>query len=68
MIPVEIKDIIKNFYLTKIQPRLWLFALLIILVIVAYGSVLFLGNDNKIEQEIEEVIADETGVKIDLTP
>lgn len=68
MIPTEISTAIKDFYITKIQPRLWLIVLIFILVVVAYGSVLFLGKNNKIELEIEAVIAEETGVKVDLTP
>jgi len=68
MIPQELKTMMLNFYTTKIQPNLWLIVLVLILVIVGYGSVLFLGKDNKIELEIEAVIEAETGVKVDLTP
>lgn len=45
-----------------------LVAILIISIAVAYVSVLFLGKDNPIEEEIEKVIEVETGVKVDLTP
>lgn len=68
MIPSEIKLYLYTFYTTKILPNLWLIAVVLILVVVAYGSVIFLGKDNKIETEIEAVIEAETGVKIDLTP
>lgn len=68
MIPSEIKLAFYTFYTTKILPNLWLIAVVSILVVVAYGSVIFLGKDNKIETEIEAVIEAETGVKIDLTP
>lgn len=40
----------------------------IALVLVGYISVLMLGKDNAIEQEVEKVIEIETGVKVDLTP
>ena len=68
MIPDEIKAVINNFYTTKIQPNFWLIAIVFILVFIAYGSVIFLGKNNKIELEIEAVIEQETGVKVDLTP
>lgn len=68
MIPAEIVLMFKDFYTTKVKPKLWLIALIFILVAVGYGSVLFLGKDNKIEQDIEVVIEGETGIKIDLTP
>ena len=37
-------------------------------VIVAYGSVVFMGKNNPIELDIEKVIEAETGIKVDLTP
>lgn len=42
--------------------------ILMVGILVAYGSVAFLGKNNPIELEIEKVIEVETGVKIDLTP
>lgn len=37
-------------------------------IIVAYGSVAFMGKNNPIEIAIEKVIEAETGIKVDLTP
>jgi hypothetical protein len=45
-----------------------LVVMLVISIAVAYTAVYFLGKDNPIEQEVEQVIEAETGVKIDLTP
>ncbi len=42
--------------------------IIVVGVIVAYASVVFLGKDNQIEQDVEKVIETETGIKIDLTP
>ena len=49
-------------------------SLLVVLVVLgtvcAIGilSRVFLGNDNAIEQSAEQIIEDETGLKIDLSP
>lgn len=45
----------------------FLFSLLIIIIIV-YGSVLLLGPKNAVEEEVEEVIDEKTGVKVNFTP
>lgn len=45
-----------------------LIVILTVGVLVAYGSVIYMGKDNPIEQEVELLIQEETGVKIDLTP
>jgi len=37
-------------------------------IIVAYLSVIFMGKDNPIELDIENVIEAQTGIKVDLTP
>lgn len=44
--------------------------LVVILMVLAVGvsSGYFLGQDNKVEEAVEEVIKDKTGVDIDLTP
>jgi len=42
--------------------------ILVVGVVIAYGSVLYLGKNNPIELEVEKVIEVETGVKLDLTP
>lgn len=41
---------------------------LIIAVIIAYISTLFLGQENPIEVAVEKSIETETGIKIDITP
>ena len=40
----------------------------ILIVILGVGSVYFLGDDNPVEEICEEIIEEETGIKIDLTP
>ena len=40
----------------------------ILVIIVGISSAYFLGDDNPIEEIAEEVIQEETGVNIDLTP
>ena len=41
---------------------------LIIAVIIAYISTLFLGQENPIEVGVEKAIETQTGIKIDITP
>ena len=36
--------------------------------IVGIASFYFLGADNPVEEEMENIIKDETGIKIDLSP
>lgn len=40
----------------------------ILVIIVGISSAYFLGDDNPVEEIAEEVIQEETGVNIDLTP
>ena len=42
--------------------------LIILGIIIGYGSVIFLGKNNPIELEVEKFIEVETGCHIDLTP
>lgn len=37
-------------------------------VVIGLVSIYFLGRDNPVEEACEEIIKDETGVDIDLTP
>ncbi len=61
MIPQEIID-----SALKIK---WFFLLIIALgILMAYASILILGDNNIIEVKIEEMIEAETGMKIDITP
>jgi hypothetical protein len=39
-----------------------------LVIILGVGSVYFLGDDNPVEEIAEEIIEEETGIKIDLTP
>lgn len=61
-IPDEISQPIHQFFSNNI-----IIISLILLFIAAFVSVIFLGNDNSIEQGIEKVIEAESGIKIDLT-
>jgi uncharacterized protein YpmB len=40
----------------------------IIAAIIGASSALFLGNDNPVEQAAEQVIKNQTGVDVDLSP
>lgn len=39
-----------------------------LLLIIGVASSKWLGNDNPIEQQIEDIIEKETGVEVDLSP
>jgi hypothetical protein len=41
---------------------------IILAIIIGIGSVYFYGEDNPIEEKAEQVIENETGIDIDLTP
>lgn len=45
-----------------------LISVIVFLIAVAYLSLLFLPKDNPIEQTVEKVIKETTGIKVDLTP
>lgn len=64
MMPPEIAQMIKDFFAKR-----WLVIVIVISCIIAgYVSVIVLGKDNPVEQDVELVIETETGIKIDLTP
>ena len=44
------------------------YMILILVVIIGLGSVYFYGDDNAIEEISEEILKQETGIDIDLTP
>ncbi|HNU60724.1 MAG TPA: hypothetical protein PKL04_00840 [Methanofastidiosum sp.] len=44
------------------------YMILILVVIIGLGSVYFYGDDNVVEEISEEIIKQETGIDIDLTP
>lgn len=44
------------------------YTILILVVIIGLGSVYFYGDDNAVEEISEEILKQETGIDIDLTP
>lgn len=44
------------------------YMILILVVIIGLGSVYFYGDDNVVEEISEEILKQETGIDIDLTP
>lgn len=64
MIPPEIKLMISQFISDKWKIAVIVFAA----VIVGYLSLIWLPKDNPIEKEVEEIIKEETGLTVDLTP
>ncbi len=44
------------------------YMILILVVIIGLGSVYFYGDDNTVEEISEEILKEETGIDIDLTP
>ncbi len=58
--PDEILEKLKSFNL--------IILFMIVLIIFGFISIIFLGNDNPIEQRVEKIIETETGVKLDLSP
>lgn len=59
-IPIDQKE-----FLSK---TLMITIIVISCLLIGYVSVIFLGKDNPIEQEVEKIIEAETSVVIDLTP
>lgn len=63
MIPKDVKEQFPNMGKT-----FFLMVCFVVLgLIVAKVSIMYLGNDNPIEQKVEEVIEAETGLKIDFS-
>lgn len=44
------------------------YMILILVVIIGLSSVYFYGDDNAVEEISEEILKEETGIDIDLTP
>lgn len=44
------------------------YMILILVVIIGLSSVYFYGDDNAVEEISEEILKQETGIDIDLTP
>lgn len=58
----------KDMYNEMVGPYKKTALFILVLVIIAYLSLIFLPRDNPIEQEAEKIIEQETGIKLDLTP
>lgn len=59
-----LKDVIKEVFFSKFMIIVYIGAA----VIMAYASLLILPKDNPIEQSVEKIIKQQTGIKVDLTP
>lgn len=55
-------------YTAYVKPYQFIGLIVIISLIIGYISVLALGNDNPIEEAAEDVIKEETGISLELTP
>jgi hypothetical protein len=55
-------------YMTCVKPYQLIGLIVMISLIIGYNSVLALGNDNPIEEAAENVIKEETGISLELTP
>lgn len=54
--------------MTCVKPYQLIGLIVMISLIIGYNSVLALGNDNPIEEAAENVIKEETGISLELTP
>jgi len=68
MMPTELKQMLSQAYTAYVKPYQFIGLIVIISLIIGYISVLALGNDNPIEQAAEDVIKEETGISLELTP
>lgn len=64
MIPDEIAKPMRDFMTTN----KWAIIITVTSIVIGLGSIIFLGKDNVVEQEVEKIIGIETGVDLDLTP
>ena len=55
------KEVLKTIILNK-------YFIVFLVAVIGFGSIYFLGNDNSIEEISEEIIKQETGLDIDLSP
>lgn len=63
-IPDEVLIPIRGFFV-----RNWVLIIIIATAVISgYASVVFLGNDNVVEENVEKIIEAQTGVKVELTP
>ncbi len=52
----------------RLRDYVAIFFIIIVVGALIWGSVKFLGHDNPLEERIEKLIEEETGVDIDFTP
>lgn len=68
MMPTELKQMLSQAYMTYLKPYQFIGLIVMISLIIGYISVLALGNNNPIEEAVEDVIKEETGISLELTP
>jgi hypothetical protein len=68
MMPIELKQMLSQAYMTYVKPYQFIVLIVIISLIIGYISVLAFGNDNPIEEAVEDMIKEETGIRLELTP
>ena len=68
MMSTELKQMLSQAYMTYVKPYQLIGLIVMISLIIGYISVLALGNNNPIEEAAENVIKEETGVSLELTP
>lgn len=68
MIPADLKQMLLQAYTTYLKPYQFIGLIVMISLVIGYISVLVLGNNNSIEEAAENVIKEETGISLELTP
>lgn len=68
MMPAELKLMLSQAYTAYVKPYQFIGLIVIISLIIGYISMLALGNDNSIEEVAEDVIKEEIGISLELTP
>lgn len=68
MMPADLKQILLQAYATYLKPYQFIGLIVMMSLIIGYISVLALGNNNPIEEAAEDVIKEETGISLELTP
>lgn len=68
MMPADLKQMLLQAYTTYLKPYQFIGLIVMISLIIGYVSVLALGNNNPIEEAAEDVIKEETGISLELTP
>lgn len=68
MMPADLKQMLLKAYTAYLKPYQFIGLIVMISLIIGYISVLALGNNNPIEEAAEDVIKEETGISLELTP